>query len=235
MVIRGVVFDLDDTLYLERDYVRSGFFHVAKFMGRSEVERRDLDAWLGRAFETGIRGDTFDRLLAAKPALSKGFSVGQLVAEYRAHRPVISMLPGMDGALERLRDRGVRLGVLSDGRLESQLAKADALHLDKWFDPVLLTASHVGFAKPATDGFEWIGNAWQIAGAELAYVADNPLKDFIAPRRLGWLTVRLRLPEQLRYGVDTVVDREAPDLEVRGTGDLIDLLERTPASNQESK
>ena len=38
MVIRGVVLDMDDTLYLERDYVRSGFAAIARDAGRSAAE-----------------------------------------------------------------------------------------------------------------------------------------------------------------------------------------------------
>ena len=31
------------------------------------------------------------------------------------------------------------------------------------------------------------------------YVGDNPAKDFVTPRRLGWQTVRLRVHGQLRF------------------------------------
>ena len=37
---RGIVFDLDDTLYLERDYVRSGFSFIADLMAKGPAWRR---------------------------------------------------------------------------------------------------------------------------------------------------------------------------------------------------
>ena len=37
--------------------------------------------------------------------------------------------------------------------------------------------------------------------AECVYVADNPTKDFAAPRALGWHTVRIRRPGGLHAGL----------------------------------
>ncbi len=222
MVTRGVVFDLDDTLYLERDYVRSGFVHVARLVATSAEESRDIEAWLWRTFEKGVRGDTFDRLIAARPELADRVTAAELVAAYRGHAPSISLVPGIPELLERLRGRGLRLGVLSDGPLASQRAKAEALGLDEWFDPVLLTASeHAGFAKPGTRGFEWMAAMWHLPPVELAYIADNPLKDFIGPRKLGWLTIRLRISHQLSAELEPVDDGGRPDFEVADAAGLL--------------
>lgn len=225
MVTRGVVFDLDDTLFLERDYVRSGFAYVAGLIATSADESREIAAWLGRAFDNGVRGDTFDRLIAARPALADRFMPADLVDAYRGHAPSVSLLPGIAELLEQLRARGLKLGVLSDGPLASQRAKAEALALDEWFDPVLLTASREeGFAKPGTRGFEWIATMWHLPPAELAYIADNPRKDFVAPRRLGWLTFRLRIPHQLSFALEPAEDSARPDVEVTDPAALLDYL-----------
>ena len=192
-MIRGVVFDIDDTLYLERDYVRSGFLHVARTIGRSDEEVRTLAAWLWAAFEAGVRSDTFDRLRATFPDVGRRSSTADLVEAYRSHVPSIDLLPGTADVLDSLRRRGTRLGVLSDGPGDSQAAKARALGLDTWFDPVLLTSSYgTDFAKPGHAGFAEIARLWALPPAELVYVADNPAKDFVGPRGLGWRTVRIR-------------------------------------------
>ncbi len=51
-------------------------------------------------------------------------------------------------------------------------------------------------------------------GADNVYLADNPRKDFVAPRALGWRTVRVRRPESLHVDVDSGedVDVEVADL-----------------------
>jgi putative hydrolase of the HAD superfamily len=225
MVIRGIVFDLDDTLYCERDYVSSGFRHVAEFVGQSNQERRDIGRWLDDAFASGVRGNTFDSLLEAFPAVARRFSVRDLVTEYRSHSPSIELGPRVKATLDVLRGTGLRLGILSDGPLASQSAKVDSLEVRRWFDPIVFTASlGPGQGKPATAGFQAIANAWGMERDALAYVADNPLKDFIGPRTLGWLTVRLRQPEQLYSRLEAVNESGEPDLEIGSLAELPDLV-----------
>jgi putative hydrolase of the HAD superfamily len=225
MVTRGIVFDLDDTLYLERDYVRSGFDHVARRIAESAGESREIADWLWSAFEVGVRGDTFDRLLACHPGLAERVTAAALIDAYRGHDPAIALLSGASDLLKVLGDAGFRLGVLSGGPLASQSAKARTLGLQRWFDPILLTASRESdFQKPATRGFEWIATEWRLPHAELAYIADNPSKDFLGPRRLGWRTVRVRMPEQLTFALDPPDDDHRPDAEVADLGAAIGQL-----------
>jgi len=214
-VSRGVVFDLDDTLYLERDYVWSGFNHVARLLAASAADGGAIADWLWARFEDGVRGDTFDRLVASHPEWATRVTVAAMIDAYRRHKPSISLLPGAEELLEALRRNGTHLGVLSDGPIASQDAKAEALGLQRWFDPILLTGSRdEDFRKPKTGGFEWIAASWSLPHRELAYVADNPSKDFVGPRLLGWRTIRLRMPGQLTFAVDPADDTHRPDIEV---------------------
>lgn len=225
MVIRGVVFDLDDTIYLERDYVSSGFRHIAALIGRSDTERRDVSRWLAEEFARGVRGNTFDSLLETFPSVARRFSIDDLVSAYRAHPPSIELGPGAVPTLDALRATGVRLGILSDGPLASQAAKADTLQLRRWFDPIVFTASlGPGQGKPATAGFQAIAEVWGIEGAALAYIGDNPLKDFIGPRSMGWLTIRLRQGEQLYSHLEAVNESGEPDIEIGSLAELANVL-----------
>ena len=38
--IEGIVFDLDDTLYSEKEYVRSGYHKIAEWAGEPEIEEQ---------------------------------------------------------------------------------------------------------------------------------------------------------------------------------------------------
>jgi putative hydrolase of the HAD superfamily len=224
MVARGVVFDMDDTLYLERDYVQSGFRAVARQVS-GLAEETAVFARLWEMFETGVRGDSFDRLLDLFPRLGKAYDVAALVAVYRNHVPEISLLPEMAALLSELRKRGMALGVLSDGPLASQQAKADALGLDSLVDRVLLTDSLGRESwKPSTAGFEVLAKALRIPHSELVYVGDNPEKDFIAPRQLHWLTIRLRMAGQLRAEEEPAGPEAAPHKEGTCPADIAALL-----------
>ena len=197
---RGVVFDMDDTLYLERDYVRSGFQAVAQ---RLTEPHRAFDM-LWSDFESGVRGNTFDRLLRSNPAWAEECTVQDLVNAYREHAPEISLAANVRGFLLELAQRKVPIGVLTDGPEQSQYAKVQALGLEKHTEHVLMTDT-LGRAhwKPSPKGFEWMERALMCSGPDLVYIGDNPKKDFIAPNARGWATVRLRMTGQLRCDLES--------------------------------
>jgi putative hydrolase of the HAD superfamily len=233
MVIRGLVFDMDDTLYDEADYVRSGFGAVARAAGRSGAEIDALTGWLEAAFMSGARGDTFDRLRAAYPDVAARFSTAALVDVYRAHRPDIHLTDDVSDLLDRLCGLGLRLGVLTDGPVASQAAKAAALGLARWFEPILITGGHdATFTKPGTAGFAAIADVWGLPAHELAYVGDNPAKDFIGPHRLGWTAIRLSRPGQLHHGLEPIDDAHAADIVIDDLAGLLSVIDDSdrPAS-----
>ena len=225
-MIAGLVFDVDDTLYDERDYVRSGFSHVATMCAMPDLPSSLLERWLLDAFEAGVRGHTFGQMLQAFPALATRSTEEELVAAYRAHEPAIRLASDVAFTLDELKTRPIRLAILTDGPTSSQRSKVQALGLERWFEPILLTEP-LGprYRKPGTAGFELIGQTLGLAGSSLAYVADNPTKDFAGPRRLGWMTIRLRHPRQLRSALEPVDGDHAPDIEVADVSDLLGLPE----------
>lgn len=190
--LRACVFDMDDTLYLERDYVRSGFESVGRWLKRTHCVTGFADvAWA--LFEEGRRGDIFDRTLERLGR--DDLRVADLVIRYRRHRPRIRMAPDAQRWLERHGGRG-GLGLISDGPAASQSRKVTALGLRRLgFDPIVLTDRWgVAFRKPAPRAFRAVEKRLGLCGPELLYVADNPAKDFEAPRALGWRTVQIVRP-----------------------------------------
>jgi putative hydrolase of the HAD superfamily len=194
-----VVFDVDDTLYLERDYVASGFAAVDDVVRATfGVAGFQPVAW--RLFLAGRRGDVFDRALVELGVPATPADITRLVGCYRRHRPRISLLPDAAGVLADLRRCGVGLAVLTDGPAESQSAKVDALGLAGLVDQVVLTGAYGGgYGKPHPRGYREI--AERSGAVRLAYVADNPAKDFVAPHDLGWTTIRARRPGGLHRDV----------------------------------
>jgi putative hydrolase of the HAD superfamily len=207
-----VVFDIDDTLYLERDYVASGFASVGSVVSaRFGVAGFDHVAW--RLFAEGHRGNIFNQALTMLRVTHSPADVRDLVHVYRTHRPNISLLSDARGAIADLLRCGVRLAILTDGPEASQAAKVDALGLRRYAEVVILTDSYVGnFRKPHRRGYEEIAS--RLAAVRLAYVADNPVKDFLAPYQLGWATIRTRrmggLHEHVPSGAD--INEEIRDL-----------------------
>lgn len=195
--IRAIVFDLDDTLYPEREFVFSGYRVVADaFAGRLGAPF-DLVRRMTELFDTPDRGRVFNVILAEAGVAQAQVDalVPEMIATYRSHKPGIHLHPDADAALTRLGGR-YRLGLISDGPLEMQNNKIDALDLRDRLDEVILTDRWGRqFWKPHPRAFEEMSRRLGLAAAECLYVADNPAKDFIAPGGLGWSTAFVRRPD----------------------------------------
>jgi putative hydrolase of the HAD superfamily len=218
--ISCVAFDIDDTLYLERDYVRSGFAEVARW-AEVEFELHGLFDRCWDAFQAGVRGRIFD-LAVTGYAHVDPLLVARLVERYRSHTPTIALLPDAEHALRRLSGQ-YRLAALSDGPIDSQRAKVQALGLVGRLDQIVLTAElGPGHGKPAPEAFRLIEEQVGSAGTACCYIADNPAKDFKGPADLGWRTIRVRRPGGLHHD-----DASGPDVdvEVSDLGSLQRLLQ----------
>lgn len=186
----ALILDLDDTLYLERDYVRSGFDAVGRYVAEKHGVG-DFGERCWRLFESGVRGSTFDQALNAA-GLAHMVPCAKLVEVYRNHAPAIRMAEDAGQFLrEWPADRP--LGLITDGPIASQSAKIAALDLNDRLSPIVLSDEWgTEFRKPHDRPFETVERALGLAPNQLTYIADNPSKDFIAPRRRGWRTVRIR-------------------------------------------
>jgi putative hydrolase of the HAD superfamily len=203
--IQAVVFDLDDTLFAERDYVRSGYRAVAAVMAQNAIDAERISEWMWQRFCQGNTDRMFNAA-AEQFGLPTGHeTVGAWVKCYRHHTPDIAPLPEALKILAALRGR-MKLGLLSDGFLPAQQLKFDALGLADAFDVVLFTES-LGreFWKPSPVGFERIAAQLGVPHSVCAYVGDNAAKDFLAPNALGWLTIQWRRDGQVH------ADKPAPE------------------------
>ena len=190
--MKAVIFDLDDTLILERDYVFSGYRAVSKYLNESRgFDTGKVYGYLCEEFEKSAK-NVFNRLFER---LNTEFSEGdikELVSVYREHEPDIELCADVVPALEELKEQGFRLGVLTDGYLVTQKNKAKAVKLDKYFDTVLFT-DELGreYWKPSVKGFEIISSRLGVPLGSMIYVGDNPQKDFEIMKDSPIRTVRI--------------------------------------------
>ena len=204
--IQAVLLDIDDTLYLERDYVRSGFAAVGRAIDNPSFGELCLEY-----FRQGIRGNTFD---LAREKLGITREIAELVELYRCHRPEIQLCEDARAFLETCR---LRMGVISDGPIASQRAKMQALGLLTWIDLPLFT-TEIRAPKPSENPFILAAMALDTPFVQCVYIADNPHKDFIGAHNLGMHTIRIRRPDSLHFGIESGDD---VDLEL---ADFTDLL-----------
>ena len=202
---RVVVFDLDDTLFPERQYVLSGFRAVDGWLR----EARGLTGFYDRAralFEAGSRGNIFDLALAESGCSGDGALVEELVRIYREHPPTLTLYEDARWAIDVFGARGP-LGLISDGYLVGQQKKVAALGIAEAFQAVVFSdALGRDFWKPSPRPYQRIMELIPGAPGEFVYIGDNPRKDFVTARRLGWRTIQVARREGVYHGVE-----EAPE------------------------
>jgi putative hydrolase of the HAD superfamily len=213
----AVALDLDDTLFLERDFVRSGFRAVGRWLGEHVGNQCDWSAELWQGFEQGVRGNAFDRVLTSAGVAATPELVGQLVRCYREHRPDIVLLDDVLPALDALALPPERLGVITDGPVVMQRNKLDALGIASRVVHVIYTdAWGVAYRKPHPRAFETFEQLTGCPPERCAYVSDNPTKDFRSPHDRGWATIRIIRPGGLHAAKPSApgeVDRELDSLQ----------------------
>jgi len=201
-----VAFDLDDTLYPERAFVRSGFRAVSDHLARTGVVDHPVEADFEAVFDAGVRGRTFNHVLEALGVEPTERLIRDLVRIYRSHRspsgarrPEIALYPDADRALTDLEASGLRRALVSDGALEAQQAKVEALGLAERLDAIVLTdAWGPQFWKPHPRAFRELTDRFGLMPGECLYVADNPAKDFQGPAEAGWRpSIRVRRKDGL--------------------------------------
>ena len=84
--------------------------------------------------------------------------------------------------LLKLREEGIKVGIITDGRPEGQRNKLAVLGLPELVDDVIITdeLGGVQFRKPNDISFRIMQNRWGIPFEQIVYVGDNISKDFIA-------------------------------------------------------
>lgn len=226
--ILAVVFDLDDTLYPERDYVRSGYRAVADALAQP-ARADEFFAWLWNRFLAGHAAGALDALAEAFDLRLDKPAINRLIALYRSHPCRLSPYGGTVDLLSLLRPH-YRLGLLSDAFLPGGRMKLAALGLERFFDAAVFT-DELGpdrqFWKPSPVGFEKIAQALGVPVSSCAFIGDNPAKDFQAPNAFGALTIQYLRPGQLSATRAALPGGE-PQHIARTPGEIHDALRLRP-------
>jgi len=226
-MITTVIFDLDDTLYDELQYCKSGFRAVAE----SLVEKKGASFDAERIFETLNEqfrsGDRTKIFNAALERLNIGYDrqlIAELVRVYRNHRPQINLPQDAGTTLEKL-SKDYRLAMLTDGFMPAQRLKVEALKIARYFECIIYT-EELGreYWKPSQTGFKRLLEKMQITADSAAYIADNVEKDFIAPNSLRMMTVQIIRAERIRPASVPCKPEAAPRHIIKTLTQLTELL-----------
>ena len=189
-MIKALIFDLDDTLYYEKEYVLGAFKEVAYYLGNKYgINEEKLYFRMKQILETLGRGKIFN-IICEENKLNE--DIKALVDIYRKSRPKLELYEDSKEFLIWARENGYKLGIITDGCSKVQWNKIEALNMKSVVDKIIVT-DDLGkeFWKPHKKSYFDMMCYFNINKNECIYIGDNPNKDFIGARELGIKTVRI--------------------------------------------
>lgn len=194
-MVKAVIFDLDDTLYNELDYVLQGFRNVAEYLEKEySIDVDEVHEQMCDFLQEQGRGKIFDSICKMHHIDAP---VKKLVEIYRATKPKLSLYSDAEEVISILREKNIGLGLITDGCSQVQHKKIDALCLNDLMDVVLAT-DDLGkdeegkpYCKPNPKVYEVVLEKLQCKPQEAVYIGDNPQKDFVGAKALGMKTIRI--------------------------------------------
>lgn len=179
------VFDLDDTLYQEEDFLKSGYKSIAE-----EILPITNDNIYDEMMSLHRKGEkVFEWIASAYSNSSNKLSESYLLSVYRNHLPKIKMTEGARRFLKNLSKRNIPLGLITDGRRISQRNKLKVLEIENYFEHIIIS-EEFGSEKSNEKNFLFFEKKYP--GKNFIYIGDNTNKDFIVPSKLGWGTICLK-------------------------------------------
>ena len=202
----AILFDLDDTLISAHTHPRetwkhaietlpdrpehmdpeltSAAIHKAAKLFLSDPVRHKTGRLYILSARRGIIGRAFEDVGAFEDTVLE--ALGAHFTELR--RQQTALYPDAVETLEGLRDRGIRLGLITNGNKTEQRAKIERFDLAKHFDHIQIEGE-MGFGKPDDEAY---AHALKSLGHDVSdtwIIGDNLDWEVIVPQRLGFYSI----------------------------------------------
>lgn len=227
--IHAVIFDLDNVLYDERDYLRAVYHNIAAFLSRHySIDKQEIyhrltkECKLKTTMYSYLFNDLLDSLGIDQMVLPN------LLRIYADTKTRLRLRTSAEMMLSSLKKRNVKLGLLTNGIAEAQANKVKLLGIEEYFDAIVY-ASQLGEAKPNQGVYTVILRELDTEPRYTLCIGDNPYTDFLGAKKLGMPTVRLLMGEfrNLRLAEEYEADKT-----VRTLKELYIYLKSYDRSNQ---
>ncbi|NIM17052.1 MAG: HAD hydrolase-like protein [Candidatus Aminicenantes bacterium] len=191
----NIIFDLDDTLYLEKLYIFQGFWEVSKYLQQHipfQAVRLYLD--LVNLLKSSSRR-VFDDL---KEKWKFKIEPTELVTVYRNAPRRLILLPDVEDGCKILKENRHHLILITNGDSETQWKKVNAMDLEKIFDLVLVADDYgKEYWKPSAKLMEKILE--NFGPVEQNYlVVGNGTDDLEFAQNAGLEFIYIKRPRQLK-------------------------------------
>ena len=213
METRAVLFDLDNTLF---DHLASAHAGLEAFLGCLgtepsgelasswfEIEQVSYDRYLAKAvtFQEQRRERIRQFMaLSGHPVPSTDTVLDELFAVYlQEYENAWAAFPDAAPALQRLKENGMMVGVITNGNHEQQTGKIARIGLAPLLDHVF-SSGLMGHAKPSRQAFLRPCESLDLSPAETLFIGDDYRVDVEGARNAGLRAIHLARHDSERPG-----------------------------------
>ena len=208
---KAILFDLDDTLisaYADPGPVWQALLsehaealsphdpeeltaHVGAYAAEFWSDPARHKTWRLKLYDARreiIRG-AFERMDILKGDPRLALIANDIADRYSARRDeAMTLFPDSHALLDHLKEKGIKLALITNGEAAMQRAKVERFELTHRFDHIQIEGE-VGFGKPEEEAYHHALGALGVRAEETWMVGDNYEWEVIAPAALGLTTI----------------------------------------------
>ena len=211
-MLRAVLFDLDGTLLDRTSSLRVYLYELPKRF-RQVFEAISFEDYMDAFLELDDNGyrERADLFRGIEDVFSMPPGMGEtLLMDFQRHFPRSSVsFPGAHQTLSALQRQGMKMSLVTNGRVASQRPKIDALGLGSYFGVTLISEAE-GVRKPDPEIFRRAIDGLGVSPDEAAMVGDNPEADIQGAKSFGMKAIWKR---DAYWETPEVADAVIDDLE----------------------
>ena len=195
-MVKALLFDLDGTLY-DRDGAVAELFAAQHRKFEAELGGLPVAHFVERMLELDQHGHADKRTAYGVLVREQGLQdalADRLVQSHREISPHVGELfPDALVTLGALQQRGLALGLISNGRVDTQGAKLRRLGLERFFSALLISEAE-GVRKPDRRIFERALQRLGVSADQAWFVGDHPVADVAGAHAAGLTAVWRYVP-----------------------------------------
>lgn len=212
MTWKGIVFDLDNTLfshekafkkainecfltYLEKNVSKEDHVPYETFF---PVFKKKSDDFWNKFEKKEVSGNEYRRLRfnESMKVLDLPYS-DKLADEFHTHYYKVvdkysEAFPGVHELLSYLHKKQVKLAIITNGTIDTQYNKVKKIGVGRWIDEKnIIVSEEVGYAKPAREIFQLVEEKLELLPEDLLYIGDSWKHDVAGAIEAGWDAIYL--------------------------------------------
>jgi putative hydrolase of the HAD superfamily len=132
------------------------------------------------------------------------------------HEDLWYLFDDVEETLQKIKERNIKLGIMTNGTSESQRRKLRRFDIEKYFDYIFIEGE-VGYGKPDIKIYEYMLQKTGVECNKIIMVGDNLVWDIEPPQRLGIYTIWINTKEVIleNYNIK-------PDKIIKKISDIIE-------------